>query len=83
MTSSHVCFSFLAFAQMATEVIKIKGTNAEGQRLWEFSSLEGTRLQRHSQRLLMTKTVRLELENEQFQVLEEASKLVRGKSADL
>lgn len=31
----------------------------------------------------MTKTVRLELENEQFQVLEEASKLVRGKSADL
>lgn len=68
-----MCFSFLAFAQTATEVINTKGLNAEGQRLWEFSSLEGTKLQRHRQRLLMTKTVRLELENEQFQVLEEAS----------
>ena len=66
-------FSFLAFAPKATEVINIKGINAEGQRLWEFTSLEGSKLQRHSQRLLMTKTVRLELENEQFQVLEEAS----------
>lgn len=78
-----MCFSFLAFAQMDAEIINIKGINSQGQGLWEFSSLEGTKLQVHSQRLLMTKTVRLELENEQFQVLEEASQLVRGESAKL
>lgn len=78
-----MCFSFLAFAQMATEVINIKGIHSQGQGLWEFSSLEGTKLQVHSQRLLMTKTVKLGLKNEQFQVLEEASQLVRGESAHL